>query len=118
MITVEFLVNDSGVCLGFRAQGHSQAPQWIRYLPWRTDGRDIVCSAVSALAGAAVLGLLEMAPDCGTLEDEQDELAYRLQKRTAEAEVILNVFKLGIIDIKRQYPRLIDVQIREESNGS
>lgn len=112
-------MDTAGSHRGFSVSGHADSkPFWARYLPWNTGGRDIVCAAVSAVTGAAVLGLLELVPECGELSDCPDSLSYKVINPTLESETIMKVLKLGIMDIRRQYPGQIEVDIREESHGS
>ena len=91
---------------GFLIRGHAG---------FATPGRDIVCAGVSAVATAALLGLVKRYPEEVRWRILEQGLIYcRLSGRLAEdgpeardAQVILDVMVLGLKSIQRQYPGFI-----------
>jgi hypothetical protein len=81
-------------------------------------GRDIVCSAVSILGQAAVIGLLEYVRiDC-TYEIEDGYLYCRLPKNCTEQQQvkidsILETMVLGIENIKNGYGSYVSIEYKE-----
>lgn len=93
MIRIIPLQGDSS--FGFYASGHSgSAP----------EGRDIVCSAVSALTQSAYLALKRYQIPCRFSRDEGKGILCVLAKRCREAQIIFESMYGGLNAISVQHP--------------
>lgn len=104
------MLREKGSLVGFTAQGHAG------YAP---DGRDIVCSAVSALTETAVLGLKErLQLPIGVSVDEKDGIHCILSKecsgaQVAQAGIVLDTLLLGLQSIEADYGKYLSIIERE-----
>ncbi len=95
---------------GFLIRGHAGFAE---------AGGDIVCSAVSALATTALLGLKRYLPGKFRYGVSQEGLIFcKLQEDLTEreardAQIILTVLLLGLESIAAEYGRYIDLALQE-----
>jgi len=101
---------DGGIA-GFRAEGHAGSKLARR-------GKDIVCSAVSALTQTAVNAMetvagvpTEPAVDDGLLEVLLP--AGLTAKQAADCQIILRTVLQGLTDIEQSYPGQVRVVYKE-----
>ena len=87
----------NGKITGFETKGHSG---------YAEHGKDIVCSAVSALAITAV-NSIEKLTDCGIDAETYDGYmkACLISTDDCDAQLILNSMMLGLTMISEQYPK-------------
>lgn len=98
-----------GKIISFHVSGHSG---------YAKSGRDIVCSAVSALTQSAVYGLTDIAgieAKCATGEKElsctlKDSLAG---EQRLKADMILETMLAGLLSIEAGYPKNLNILQRE-----
>ena len=109
MIRAE-LFRSRGRLVGFDCRGHAQ---------YDAPGRDIVCSAVSALTTAIANGIVEVANiQAGVSVDEDDGIHLILAKDTGgedldRAELLLKTLEQGLRSIADAYPKNLKVTIKE-----
>jgi uncharacterized protein YsxB (DUF464 family) len=98
MITITLKHDENRTITGFRISGHSG---------YSEEGSDIVCSAVSALAQTALLGLMEYLP--GQVEYQMDDgfLSVQVLKDSPQGQVILKTMVLGFRQIVQQYGQYV-----------
>lgn len=109
MIHATFFRRDAQI-IGFEFKGHAEYAQ---------AGRDIVCSAISALSQTAVIGLTEVAkiPADYTVE-ESGRLYCRLQddinpQQSEKASLLMETLKAGVESVKQSYPGYLKIMIKE-----
>lgn len=89
---------------GYRVSGHAG---------YAEEGRDIICSAVSAVTQAPVLGLekhLQLKPSCEVnLEDGVLEVALN-SAPTELTQAILQTMAYAVADIARQCPEYVRIK--------
>lgn len=117
MIRVRFFRGGDGAIRGFEIKGHAG---------YGEPGRDIVCSAVSALAQTAVLGLSDVAGvrpqvvsrdgffECLLEETMTAGTAYSVDR----AQTILETLALGLSDIQKDYGRYISISFFSTAKDS
>jgi len=98
-----------GEITGFKVTGHSG---------YNTHGKDIVCSAVSALAQTALLGLLKVAGADVDYKIDEGYLMCSLTNADSDrkrimCEAILETMYEGLKSIKESYEKHIDI-VEEE----
>lgn len=98
-----------GEITGFKLTGHSG---------YGTHGKDIVCSAVSALTQTALLGLLKVAEADVDYKIDEGYLACSIKDAESErkrimCEAILGTMYEGLKSIKESYIKHIDI-VEEE----
>jgi uncharacterized protein YsxB (DUF464 family) len=98
-----------GEIKGFKVTGHSG---------YDTQGKDIVCSAVSVLAQTALLGLLKVADAEVTYKIDEGYLKCDLinadtDRKRIMCEAILETMNEGFKSIKESYIKYIDI-VEEE----
>lgn len=108
MTRVEIL-RSGGKIIGFHATGHSGYAQ---------SGRDIVCSAVSALAQSAVYGLTDVADLPAQSRTGDDELFCGIDEPLSgeprlKADMILETMLAGLLAIEAGYPKNLKITQRE-----
>lgn len=100
MIRVTFL-REQGRLVGFDCKGHAD---------YAEHGQDIVCSAVSALAQTAVLGLVQVAHIPAGYAIEEDGSLHCIlgkdatEKQCKEAELLLKTLSAGLHAVDESYP--------------
>lgn len=109
MIKVVIYKAREGETTGFKVTGHAG---------FNAHGKDIVCSAVSALAQTALLGLLKVAEAEVVYKIEVGYLKCELIKADSEkkrimCEAILGTMYEGIKSIQESYIKYIDI-VEEE----
>ncbi|HOO22194.1 MAG TPA: ribosomal-processing cysteine protease Prp [Clostridia bacterium] len=82
-------------------------------------GKDIVCSAVSAIAQTALMGLMEISAKKVDFvkDDETGYLKFCAPKAESETErikqqAILETMVLGLKDIQKGYKAFVKVEVR------
>ena len=109
MITVTMLRSKRGI-EGFTCAGHAD---------YDKAGRDIVCSAVSALTQTCVLGLTDVIGiKAGVSVDENDGITCILDRDAPEelkkqAELLFRTLEKGLCSIKEAYPKNLKIIDRE-----
>lgn len=109
MIKIVIYKAREGEITGFKVTGHSG---------YDTQGKDIVCSAVSVLAQTALLGLLKVAEADVTYKIDEGYLKCILvsagsDKKRIMCEAILETMHEGFKSIKESYIKYIDI-VEEE----
>lgn len=109
MIRVTFLRED-GRPVGFDCTGHAD---------YAEAGQDIVCSAVSALAQAAVLGLVEVAHIPAGYSIQADGGLHCIIGRDAtdaqckDAALLLDTLAAGLQAVDESYPGYLKIGSKE-----
>lgn len=95
MINVEFHYDSSGRINGFNISGHAG---------YNESGKDIVCSAVSALAINTVNSIEKLTDDiCTVNNDESGSLELKVLTLSNSSELLLNSLYMGIDSIVKSY---------------
>lgn len=109
MIKIIICKSSKGTITGFKVTGHSG---------YNAYGKDIVCSAVSALAQTALLGLVKVAE--AEVDYQIDEGCLVCSLKNAESdrkcimsEAILETMYEGLKNIRESYEKYIDI-VEEE----
>lgn len=105
MIKIVFIYSDDDRICGFSAEGHSGAGR---------KGRDIVCSAVSALILTTILGITECLRITAVLEQEEGYTYFCLPSGLSadlesKGELLLMSLEKGISAIALKYPKNVRV---------
>jgi uncharacterized protein YsxB (DUF464 family) len=108
-MTTATIFRDAQGIVGFEIKGHTD---------YAEAGSDIVCSAVSAIAQTAVLGLQEILYLDVRMEREDGRLYCRLPGLLARqardnARILFESMRLGIKNIAGQYPENVEVFEKE-----
>ncbi len=98
MITCTFQRDTCCNLTGFEISGHAG---------YGCAGDDIVCSAVSALAQTALLGLLEYVPKEVVYQLDDGFLSVHLKKSSQSSHIILHTMELGLQHMAMQYSEYI-----------
>ncbi|HYE81252.1 MAG TPA: ribosomal-processing cysteine protease Prp [Clostridia bacterium] len=109
MIKIIIYKAREGEITGFKVTGHAN---------FNTHGKDIVCSAVSALGQTALLGLLKVAEADVAYELDEGYLTCKLvnvdsDRKRIMCEAILGTMYEGLKSIKESYIKHIDI-VEEE----
>lgn len=107
MVRIKMVRDQDDNIKGYTIKGHAQ---------WDEPGKDIVCSAVSAVAYTGIGALLNMAGGCEYIADEGDMKCF-LRDDISEvhkeaAQIILKSVYIGFMQIKKSYGKY--VMVREE----
>ncbi len=104
------MLRSNGRLVGFDCIGHAE---------FDDPGKDIVCSAVSALTTATANGIIEVAKvQAGVSVDETNGIHLILAEDTCQegldkAELLLKTLQLGLRSIEQAYPKNLKVCIKE-----
>ena len=99
-----------GKPVGFDCTGHAE---------FDDPGRDIVCSAVSAITQTTVLGIVEAAKvQAGVSIDEEDGIHCIIDADTDDVQaekvvLLLETMELGLRSIQQAYPKYLKIMSRE-----
>ena len=99
-----------GETFGFTSSGHAEYDEY---------GRDIVCSAVSALTQTCVLGLTKVVGiDAGVSISEETGITCILdrgasKKQRREAQLLFDTLVMGLFSIESAYPNTLNIQHKE-----
>lgn len=109
MIKIVIYKAQEGNITGFKVTGHAGFDAY---------GKDIVCSAVSALAQTALLGLLKVAEADAAYEIDDGYLNCRLNqvesgRKRIMCDAILETMYEGLKNIRESYIKCIDI-VEEE----
>ena len=109
MIKIVIYKAQDGEITGFKVTGHSG---------YGTRGKDIVCSAVSALAQTALLGLLKVAEVDTAYKIDEGYLKCSLNNKETDkkrimCDAIFGTMYEGLKSIKESYIKYIDI-VEEE----
>lgn len=86
---------------GFMATGHAEYDEY---------GKDIVCSAISAITQTALLGLHAF---CKTISHlEPGSIDVYIKKPNQKSNVILETMLLGLREIQKEHP--LNLSVKEE----
>ncbi len=95
MINAEFHYDSSGKLNGFKISGHAGYDE---------SGKDIICSAVSALAINTVNSIEELTDDkCNVNSDESGSLELEVLTPSNSSELLLRSLYIGIESIRKSY---------------
>ncbi|MBQ2769812.1 MAG: ribosomal-processing cysteine protease Prp [Clostridia bacterium] len=108
MVTVTLLL-EAGRPVGFTMVGHAECGD---------PGEDIVCSAISALAQTAVIGITEVAKISAGVSVESGDLSCILdrdatEKQLEDGALIIRVMIAGLSAIDQAYPNTLKITDRE-----
>ncbi|MEG1525374.1 MAG: ribosomal-processing cysteine protease Prp [Clostridia bacterium] len=109
MITVTMLCAQEKI-EGFICEGHANYDE---------AGRDIVCSAVSALTQTCILGLTDVIGlHAGVSIDENDGITCVIEKdiapeQTEKAMLLFQTMAAGLSAIRKAYPKNLKIRNRE-----
>ena len=99
MIRARLFVSSEGRYMGYQVTGHAE---------WAEEGKDIVCSAVSALSVICCNALESAAGTVPEARMDKGRLKVMLPKDSGhDAQVVLGVFRQGMLDLSQQYPDFI-----------
>jgi uncharacterized protein YsxB (DUF464 family) len=87
---------------GFICKGHAE---------YAEKGKDIVCSAVSALTQATLLGLSNYVEP--SVKREGGELSVEIKRRNSKTDAILTTLALGLQEVERAYPNHVEMEWTE-----
>jgi uncharacterized protein len=109
MIKIIIYKAREGEITGFKVTGHSG---------YAKHGKDIVCSAVSALAQTSLLGLLKVAEAEVTYKIDEGYLTCSLinagsERKRIMCEAILGTMYVGLKNIQESYIKHVDI-VEEE----
>jgi uncharacterized protein YsxB (DUF464 family) len=109
MIVAEFYQNNQGLIRGFKIRGHAG---------YDSSGKDIVCSAVSAVVYAALGGMDELAGFRNFEEKDGEYISCFIPNNlTAEqlftADIILGTMIVGLKQIEAEYGQYIRIRYKE-----
>lgn len=104
MIKVDLYRNEQGLLTSYRVSGHAG---------YAEEGHDIICSAVSAVTQAPIIGLerhLQLQPSC-VVDQKGGILEVALNSAPNDlTEAILATMKLGLESLARQCPQYVRIQ--------
>lgn len=110
MIVVKINVDGDRI-IDVEAKGHSG---YAKY------GKDIVCSAVSAVVQTALLGLIDFSSGKVeyVLNNEEGYLKFSVpepcsEKENIEQQAILKTMQLGLRDIERGYGAYLKTEVKQ-----
>lgn len=84
---------------GFTSIGHAEYDEY---------GKDIVCSAISAITQTIVLGL---DANCDVVYDiYEGNISLHIAKPTVLSTILLRTMMMGLKEIEKQYPNHIKVK--------
>ncbi len=103
------MLRENGLTVGFYMEGHAGYGEY---------GADILCSAASAIAQTAVMGLTErIGVNLALSIDEETGIHCVLEKgetRLMEADLILTTMELGLRSLEESYGKeYLDITERE-----
>ncbi len=109
MVKVTFYRDRDAVITGFRMDGHAN---------YQKSGGDIVCSAVSMISQSTLIGLHEVAGIKVVFTKRDGFLSCSIPKDLTEeqgvmAKAILGTMKAGLLNIKKNYGRYVDIDEEE-----
>lgn len=107
MVTAR-IYSEAGRIIGFHISGHAGKQR---------HGRNIVCAAVSAVAYTAI-GAIDSIVREQEYTESEGELRFILRKPDdgkllEKAYTILETMKIGLLQIQREHPGMIEVETRE-----
>ena len=103
---IKAIIEKSGEeILGFEISGHSGFAQ---------RGEDIVCAAISMNSIQTVNAIELFTTSRATVENRNGYLTFRLQNSTAEAQLLLKSFVMGLEMILQEYGKeYIQIEYKE-----
>ncbi|MDO4922321.1 ribosomal-processing cysteine protease Prp [Phascolarctobacterium sp.] len=104
MIQVDLFKDKQGMIVGYKVSGHAG---------YSEEGTDIVCSAVSALTQAPLLGLerhLKLKPSYVVNQEDGILEAALNSAPTDLTQAILQTMVYGLQSIERQCPQYVRIQ--------
>ena len=109
MVKVTFYRTSEKVLIGFKMDGHAN---------YAGKGGDIVCSAVSMLSQTSLNGLHDVAGIKVSFSKRDGFLSCMIPKElTTEqqimAKAILETMLVGLLNIKKNYSRYVDIDEEE-----
>ena len=111
MVSLEVTRNEQGMITGYRVSGHAG---------YAEEGEDIICSAVSALTQAPLMGLerhLKLKPTYA-VKQEEGILEVALNSAPNDlTEAILMTMLLGVESIAKQCPKYVRIKEHHVKNS-
>ncbi len=98
-----YIFKDDKFINGFQVKGHSGFAE---------SGKDIVCSAVSAVTQMAVKGV-EEAKLKNELTVDDGYLQLLLDENNTNAQVLLVALEKSLEDIQNQYPKFVKMEVKK-----
>lgn len=97
-----YIYKDKEVAYGFKVTGHSD---------YAEHGKDIVCSAVSALTQTMLMTLKNMyGHECKyIMRNGYMEVNLRDVEGLKESQILFKSLELGIAAIQEQYPKYVEL---------
>ena len=87
---------------GFMTEGHADYDE---------HGYDIVCSAISALTQTIALGLEKHCK--AKVQATSGNIIVDLDERSNESHVMLDALRLGLHEIRQEYPDHLQIQVKK-----
>ncbi len=99
-----YIFKDDKFINGFQVKGHSRFAE---------SGKDIVCSAVSAVTQMTVKGLDEVLGLKTNLTIEDGYLQVLLDENRLDAQVLMLTLEKTLEDIQNQYPKFVKMEVKK-----
>ena len=103
MVKVDIYRDKNGNIISYNVSGHAGVAE---------AGHDIICSAVSALTQAPLIGLeqyLKLKPHY-TVDEESGIFTLKLDEADANTQAILETMYLALLSVERQFPQFVRVK--------
>ncbi len=102
----------------YRRDGGTRAIECSGHAGFAEEGRDIVCSAVSALTAALANGLTEEAKVPCSVTDDGSTLRCVLgegldRMQAHDAGLLFDTFERAVRDIREEYPNYLKISVKE-----
>jgi len=109
MIKVTIIRNDRAQIVQYNIEGHAG---------YAESGEDIVCAGVSAISGAAIVGMERMLGITLDIIVKKDNLICTIPEHISEqhrhdVNIILETMALGLKDISDKYKKFVKVLDKE-----
>ena len=104
MVKVNIYRDSNGNIISYNVSGHAGVAE---------AGHDIVCSAVSALTQAPLIGLeqyLKLKPQY-TVDEESGIFTLKLNEADSRTQAILETMYLALQSVERQFPQYVKVKV-------
>ncbi len=99
-----YIFKDKDKINGFQVKGHSYFAE---------SGKDIVCSAVSAVTQMAAKGIDEVLKLKADVTKQDGYLQVLLFENNKDAHMLLTTLEKSLEDIQNQYPKFVKMEVKE-----
>jgi uncharacterized protein YsxB (DUF464 family) len=107
MVVCDFLKDPKGELLGFVMEGHAGSGR-------EDKGEEIVCAAVSSAAYLVVNTITDVLHAEAVVDTADGRCSLKLPSgRAYSSQPILEGFKLHMLGLEEQYPKIIKVRYQE-----